>query len=387
LIAFRYLLSILIVAAISVAQPAAALKILAFGDSLTAGIGDENGKGYPPKLGKLLGEGSTVENLGEPGETTALGLTRIDSALSLGGDGLILMEGTNDVSEVFDGLISIESVVANIEAMVSKTESAGIEPILAAIVPRPANSSRDSANELTRAYVQELREVAISRNLRFVDTFDLFDPVLEPKSFSLYYSKDAADRIGHLNNNGYQALAAFIADLLNEIDTARPVVGSFVPGTSIAIVEPDTEILVPVYDYLGSAGLNLEETKLMINGRIVAVGSESEGSVSRVVLRHKGQKALGCRSLLQVVAEDRAEPPHRIERTLATYDVAGRRVITGDVDFDCRVDGVDLVSFALRFGVESNDPLYAVRFDFNADGVIDGEDFAVLASNFGKASR
>ena len=66
----------------------AQLTYLAFGDSLTQGIGDDvdlEDKGYPPRLEQLLtaaGEEVVVLNRGRAGETTAEGLSRIDEVLA-----------------------------------------------------------------------------------------------------------------------------------------------------------------------------------------------------------------------------------------------------------------------------------------------------------------
>src|SRR5206468_7312070 len=74
---------------------------LAFGDSITFGVGDDPARtspGYPPRLQTLLvtaGVNATVANYGMSGEKTPDGLTRIDAVLANGkpGDVLILMEG------------------------------------------------------------------------------------------------------------------------------------------------------------------------------------------------------------------------------------------------------------------------------------------------------
>jgi hypothetical protein len=47
------------------------------------------------------------------------------------------------------------------------------------------------------------------------------------------------------------------------------------------------------------------------------------------------------------------------------------------------VDGADLVRFARLFGSAAGDGRYRRVADFNQDDVIDGEDLAVLAANFG----
>jgi hypothetical protein len=61
-------------------------------------------------------------------------------------------------------------------------------------------------------------------------------------------------------------------------------------------------------------------------------------------------------------------------------------VLQGDIDQDGRVDGTDLLRFARRFGARRTDPLYSEVADFNGDNIIDGQDLAVLASNFGKST-
>ncbi|HJS36702.1 MAG TPA: GDSL-type esterase/lipase family protein, partial [Burkholderiales bacterium] len=77
--------------------------VLAFGDSITFGTGDDTTRaelGYPPRLEALLvqrGRSAVVINAGVPGETTMEGVSRINSVLDPGGEVLLLMEGTNDI--------------------------------------------------------------------------------------------------------------------------------------------------------------------------------------------------------------------------------------------------------------------------------------------------
>ena len=370
----------------AVAGPAAAVKVLAFGDSLTAGTGDEEGLGYPRRLEKKLDEGSEVVNLGEAGETTVIGLSRIESALRVGGDVLLLMEGTNDVSAIFTGELSIESTLANLDTMISKTRDAGIEAVLSSIIPRSPMAKRDRHNKTTLSLVGELRELAIGRDLRFADAYDLFDPEIVPGYFADYYDQDPEDVIGHLNAAGYDTLTDAFADLLNEVDSQPPVIGNFEPGPLPNIIPGSSRITIPVYDFKNGAGLDLQQTQLMINGNVVTDGTESDGDARKVVLSHKGEKALGCRAVLRVVAQDLAEPPNTLDRTIAIYAITGRTVLPGDVNFDCSVDGVDLVSLALRYGLDSADTGYGLIWDLNRDGVIDEIDLETLLGNFGKSS-
>lgn len=372
------------IAAAAEAQP---LDVLAFGDSLTAGVGDEAGEGYPKRLEARLGEGSSVSNHGVPGEETSEGLSRIDGVLALGGDVVLLMEGTNDITRIAAGELSMETTLANVESMIERTRAAGIEPVLASIVPRLPDAKRDRRNELTGFYVGELRALAFDRELRFADAFDLFDPADTPDLFSDFYAQDPEDRVGHLNSDGYDLLADAFADLLTGVDSARPVIGNFEPGTLPNVVPPRVAIRIPVYDFAGASGLDLGETKLLINGKTITDGFDSDGTPEGVVLAHKGGKALGCRAVLRVLARDTAEPPNELDRTVAIYDVDGREVLPGDVDFDCMVDGVDLVALARRLGIDSTNPLYQLPFDLDRNGAVDQVDLDLLMVHFGKSSK
>ena len=70
--------------------------ILAFGDSLTAGVGAKSGSAYPDALQALTGR--RVVNAGVSGETTAGGVARLPSVLeAVGPDLVMLMEGGNDI--------------------------------------------------------------------------------------------------------------------------------------------------------------------------------------------------------------------------------------------------------------------------------------------------
>jgi len=362
------------------------LKILAFGDSMTFGIGDPAGLGYPERLENALGDGYIVLNFGEPGEDTSMGLSRIGEAFAQGGDVLLLMEGTNDVTLVAQGELSIETTLDNIDLMISRTRDAQIEPVLASIVPRSPEAKRDRSNSVTAFFVGELREEAIQRNVRFADAYDLFDPELVPDYFEEYFDPSPDDPVGHLNGAGYDRLAGRFADLLTEIDSQAPVVGNFDPGPLPNFIPRSTRITVPVFDFKNGSGLDLAETKLLINGAVVATGLDSDGDSKKVELSHKGKKALGCRAVVQIRAQDRAAPPNVLDRALAVYGIMGRTVRAGDVDFDCFVDGVDLVQVALRIGLTSADAGYGLVWDLNRDQTIDAADLEILVGNFGTSS-
>jgi lysophospholipase L1-like esterase len=70
--------------------------IVAFGDSLTEGVGTDKANAYPAVLEELIGQG--VINAGISGETTAQGLTRFEKTLEdYQASLVILLEGGNDI--------------------------------------------------------------------------------------------------------------------------------------------------------------------------------------------------------------------------------------------------------------------------------------------------
>jgi len=90
---------------VSAAAEAAPLKILAFGDSLTAGLGLAPGDSYPAKLQAALkakGYDVTVINAGVSGDTSADGLARLDWALQDHPDYALVELGANDMLRGLD---------------------------------------------------------------------------------------------------------------------------------------------------------------------------------------------------------------------------------------------------------------------------------------------
>jgi acyl-CoA thioesterase-1 len=90
---------------VSAAGDGRALKIVAFGDSLTAGFRLPPKDAFPVKLERALkAEGIDVEiaNAGVSGDTTAAGLERLDWSVPDGTDGVILELGANDALRGLD---------------------------------------------------------------------------------------------------------------------------------------------------------------------------------------------------------------------------------------------------------------------------------------------
>ena len=76
------------------------VKIVALGDSLTAGYGLDRADAFPEKLEKALkakGVAVAIENAGVSGDTASGGLSRLDWSVADGTDAVILELGANDM--------------------------------------------------------------------------------------------------------------------------------------------------------------------------------------------------------------------------------------------------------------------------------------------------
>ena len=98
---------------------AAPVRILAFGDSLTAAYGLSPGQGFVEQLAselKVQGYDAVIENAGVSGDTSAAGLARLDWALSSNPQIVMLELGANDALR---GLPPADTA-RNLDAMLTK---------------------------------------------------------------------------------------------------------------------------------------------------------------------------------------------------------------------------------------------------------------------------
>lgn len=352
-------------------------RYVAFGDSITAGVGDPEELGYPPRLEVQLQSsepGATVENAGVPGETTAEGLSRLDDALAGEPGVLLLMEGTNDVTSG----ISVETILFNLEEMMDRAEAAGWGVVPATIIPRRPGGSPEEAFRRNGILNRELRERMGERGLAPADPFEVFGAT--PDVFSRYYSDLPDDKTGHPNGDGYELMASVFRDVIVGFDSVPPVTGPIRPLPGAEGVAPDAAIEVSLWDF--GEGIDTLNTELLLDDRVVP--TQVTGGERHLELVHRPEAPLSGVVQVRLRTRDLAAPVNVVDREVARFVVEGSDLARLDLDGSGRIDGVDLVRFALTFGAVRGQSRYTSEADFDGNGTIDGQDLARLAASFGE---
>jgi acyl-CoA thioesterase I len=133
--------------------------IVAFGDSLTAGVA---GRNYPDQLQDLLDQAGyhyRVDNQGVSGDTTTDGLARIDNVIAEKPMLILLEFGGND------GLrgVPVNEIRANLQQMIDKLKAAHLTTALLGIT-LPPNYGPEYVKEFTRLYP----ELAKTNHLKYI---------------------------------------------------------------------------------------------------------------------------------------------------------------------------------------------------------------------------
>lgn len=129
--------------------------ILAFGDSLLAGYGLEDGESYPARLENSLrarGINARITNAGVSGDTTAAGLERLDFTLKsqpVKPELAIISLGGNDMLRS----LPPEQTRQNLEAILKRLKGDGIRVVLLGMMAAP-NLGKDYAAQFNPIYPQ-----------------------------------------------------------------------------------------------------------------------------------------------------------------------------------------------------------------------------------------
>ena len=135
-------------------------RIVAFGDSLTAGLGVQADESYPAQLQRrldALGYAYRVINAGVSGDTTAGGLRRVSWILNNKPDVVILELGAND------GLrgLSVEQTTHNLREIIQRLREAGVTIVLAGM-KLPPNYGHDYSAGFEGIYLSLAKEYHLS---------------------------------------------------------------------------------------------------------------------------------------------------------------------------------------------------------------------------------
>jgi acyl-CoA thioesterase-1 len=175
-------------------------SVIAFGDSLTSGVGASAGEDYPSRLSSM--SGVDVINAGRSGDTTSSALSRIERDVLTGNPRLVIVGlGGND----FLGGTNIKTTEANLRTIVREIQGVGAMVVLLGF----------QFPSLTASYKDMYERVASEEGCLLVDgTLKgiLTDPALR------------SDQI-HPNARGYALMAermtAPLLELLRRADAER----------------------------------------------------------------------------------------------------------------------------------------------------------------------
>ena len=111
-------------------------RIVAFGDSLTAGYGVAPGDAFPVKLQRALaerGHAAEIANAGVSGDTASGGLARLDWSIPEGTEGVIVELGANDMLRGIDPAVTKGAL----DAILTRLKARGVVVLLAGMRSAP----------------------------------------------------------------------------------------------------------------------------------------------------------------------------------------------------------------------------------------------------------
>lgn len=164
---------------------------IAFGDSLTSGIGSSDGQDYPALLAKDLDV--PIQNLGVPGNTTQDGLNRLNQALELQPRVVLLCLGGNDSLRS----VPSEQTFANLGAIIDRFHQGGAFVVLIGV----RSASLRDKNE------GHFKKLAKEKGAFYIP--DILDGVVGSPSLMSDYI--------HPNEAGYRAIAERLAIILRPL--------------------------------------------------------------------------------------------------------------------------------------------------------------------------
>ncbi len=141
------------------------IRIIAFGDSLTAGYGLPPKNAFPVRLEAALkarGHNVAVVNAGVSGDTTAGGLARLDWAVPDDADAVIVELGANDALRALDPAAARK----NLDAIITRIKAKGPDVLLAGM-----RAPRNLGPEYTKAFDMTFPDLARKHEVLYYPFF------------------------------------------------------------------------------------------------------------------------------------------------------------------------------------------------------------------------
>lgn len=194
--------ALLLAGSFSASAAARTVKLVAFGDSLTAGLGLPADASFPARLERALkarGHDVSVQNAGVSGDTASGGLARLDWSVPGEADAVILELGANDALRGVDPAVTRKAL----EDMIQRLQARGVHVLLAGM-RAPRNLGADYVSKFDAIYPELAAKYAV-----------VFDPF-----FLEGVATDAALNQGdgmHPNAAGVDAIVARILPKVEEL--------------------------------------------------------------------------------------------------------------------------------------------------------------------------
>ena len=212
------------------------VSAIAFGDSITYGIGDASGlSGYPSRVAALLG--IPISNVGDPGDIlTSEGVARFPSVMaSSNADAVFILEGANDA------IHRVESADVRVayQRLVNVAQALGKTPYLMTVLP-PCCDHGPLA-PFTESYSLVVKDIAALNGLSYIDLQRAWNSTCQNKEECELYNLPEGL---HPNATGYEVLGQTIAASLLGInifavDGAKDLQDALGLPEGAVLVKPD----------------------------------------------------------------------------------------------------------------------------------------------------
>lgn len=172
-------------------------KIVLFGDSITAGYGEE---AITPILQNLITEELAIKNYeevmivnaGMPGDTTQGAMNRLDKeVLAEQADIVTIFFGANDTNS--DNLVPLEKYAENIETMITKIGKEKVILLTPPYVDCARKPTRD--DNRIREYVERVKVIGAKYEIPVIDVYKAM--VVYPGTYEFLQADGAFSKTGY----------------------------------------------------------------------------------------------------------------------------------------------------------------------------------------------